>query len=93
MMLGQQPSEYTEYGVAPDAGYADYRLETGYNEFKRNGKPTRHAKHAGPNNKAVEQDMAAALEAERKDIALLMAKLYIYTDARAVVRAFIQAIR
>lgn len=89
-MYMQQPSEYTEYGT-PETGYADYRLEGGWNEFKRNGKPTKRGRHAGRKHDAVEMDRAAALEAERSEIVKLMVALQIFTGPRAVVRAYLKA--
>lgn len=93
MMLGQLPSEYTEYGVPAGTGYAEYGAEHGHNEFKANGKRAHHGKQARRDRLAIERDRAAALEAVRRDLVLAMASLSIHTGTRAVVRAFTEATR
>ncbi|WP_269939058.1 hypothetical protein [Arthrobacter sp. HY1533] len=97
-MYGAQPTEYDDpyYGD----GRADYSHETGHNEFpyypgiyELNGKtpdppepaPRKHGAHAKRNLRRVEQDRAAALEAERAEIMYAMANLTIFAGYRAVV--------
>jgi hypothetical protein len=89
-MYMQQPSEYTEYGTT-ETEYADYAAEGGWNEYKRNGKPSRHSKHAGRRHDVEASNLGAALEAERADIVRAMSALTMFTGAGRVVRAHVAA--